>query len=149
MDQIWWKQITKANHFIKDLAATVLDSKSVILNLPEFVPWQDTMYEMVEGILNEENPEYRLVVHECPTEEAGQFLLEEFCKKDKRASYRYGMSYASFLAQSEGIVLNSRYIWIKNVTRDKLEEWSKFILEYNKNLPKLSIIFNHFIPIYK
>ena len=136
MNEIWWKQITRANHFIKNIADTVLDGKSVILNLPEFIPWKETMYDMIEGILHEENPEYRLVFKECPDGNVGQFLLEEYCKREKRSSYRYGMSYAAFLAQSEGIVLNSRYVWVKNVSQTQMKEWTTFILEYNKNLPK-------------
>lgn len=136
MDQIWWHQITKANHFIKTVANTILDNKSLILAFPQFVPWRETMYEIIEGILHEENPEYRLVFNNCPQGDVGQFLLEEYCKKDKRASYRYGMSYAAFLAQSEGIVLNSRYVWIKNVSQQKLNEWCPFIADYNSNLPK-------------
>lgn len=137
MQKIWWHQITKANHFIRKVAGTVLNNKSLILAFPSFVPWRDTMYEMIEGILHEENPEYRLVFNDCPEGDVGQFLLEEYCKKEKRASYRFGVSYAAFLAQSDGIVLSSRYVWIKNIpTASKLDEWCKFIAEYNKNLPK-------------
>lgn len=136
MDQIWWRKITKANHFINTVANLLLENKNLILAFPQSIPWRDTMYEMIEGILHEENPEYRLVFNDCPGHDVGQFLLEEYCKKEKRASYRYGMSYAAFLAQSNGIVLNSRYVWIKNVTVQKLDEWCKFIMDYNQNLPK-------------
>ena len=53
------------------------------------------------------------------------------------------MSYAKFLAESEDIVLNSRFVWIKNVSGRKLEEWLSFITEYNKSLRKnaLSAVF--------
>ena len=136
MDTIWWGQITKANHFIQAVTSAVLDHNSIVLGLPENTPWKDTLYDSIEGILRQGNPEYKLIFHNCPTQEAGQFLLEEFCKKDKRNSYRYGMSYAEFLAQSEDIVLNSRYVWIKGVSGNKLKEWLDFLSEYNKNLQK-------------
>ncbi|MDO4339540.1 MAG: hypothetical protein Q4C91_15860 [Eubacteriales bacterium] len=136
MDQIWWKQISRASHFIRNTANAALDGKNIILSFPEFIPWQNTMYEIIEGILHTENPEYRLVFHECPAGDIGEFLLKEYCKREKRASYRFGMSYAAFLAKSEDIVLNTRYLWIKNVSGKKLEEWARFILDYNKNLPK-------------
>ena len=42
-------------------------------------------------------------------EEVGVFLLEKYCKKEKRATYRYGMTYASFWGRCEDIVLNDRY----------------------------------------
>lgn len=134
MDIIWWEQITKAAHFIQTTASTILDHNSVVISLPESTPWKSTLYENIEGILRQGNPEYKLAFHDCPTEEPGEFLLEEYCKRDKRNSYRYGMSYAKFLAESEGIVLNSRYVWIRNVAGEKLKEWQNFISEYNKNL---------------
>lgn len=118
------------------VADDILNNKNLILSFPKSIPWRDTMYEMIDGILRRENPEYRLVFNDCPTNNVGQFLLEEYCKKEKRASYRYGISYAAFLAQSEGIVLNSRYVWIKNVSAEKLDEWCEFITDYIKNLPK-------------
>lgn len=136
MDAIWWGQITKANHFIQAATSAVLNHNSIVIGLPESTPWKDTLYYSIEGILRQGNPEYKLIFHNCPTQEAGQFLLEEFCKKDKRNSYRYGMSYAKFLAQSEDIVLNSRYVWIKGVSGNKLKEWLDFIAEYNKSLQK-------------
>lgn len=135
MEQIWWKQITKAKHFIDMVTDAILSNKSVILSMPAFVPWHETMYEMIAEILNGENSLNRLVSIDCPEGDVGQYLLENYCKKEKRASYRYGMSYASFLAKSEDIVLNSSYIWVKEVSQKKLEEWSRFIADYNKNVP--------------
>ena len=143
MDVIWWGQITKANHFIQTIASAILDHNSVVISLPERTPWKGTLYENIEGILRQGNPEYKLNFHDCPTKEAGEFLLEEYCKRDKRNSYRFGMSYAEFLAKSDDIVLNSRYVWIKNVSGGKLKEWLEFIAEYNRNLRKnaLSAVF--------
>ena len=135
MEQIWWKQITKAKHFIDMVTDAILDNKSVILSMPAFVPWHETMYEMIAEILNGENSLNRLISIDCPTGDVGQYLLDNYCKKEKRASYRYGMSYASFLAKSEDIVLYSSYIWVNAVSGQKLEEWSRFIAEYNKNVP--------------
>ena len=143
MEAIWWGQITKANHFIQAATSAILDHNSIVIGLPESTPWKDTLYDSIEGILRQGNPEYKLIFHDCPAQEAGEFLLEKFCKKDKRNSYRYGMSYAKFLAQSEDIVLNSRYVWIKGVSGNKLKEWLDFIAEYNKCLRKdgLSALF--------
>ena len=143
MDAIWWGQITKANYFIQTIASAILNHNSVVIRLPERTPWKGTLYENVEGILRQGNPEYKLKFHDCPTKEAGEFLLEEYCKRDKRNSYRFGMSYAEFLAKSDDIVLNSRYVWIKNVSGGKLKEWLDFIAEYNRNLQKnaLSAVF--------
>lgn len=142
MDNIWWRQIIKANHFINDISTNILQGKSIILHLPVFVPWRDTMYDLLEGVLHMESPEYRLDYIDCPPRErypsgdVGQFLLEKYCKKEKRSSYRPSETYAEFLAKSDDIVLNSHYVWIKNVLVDDVEKWGRFIVDYNKNLPK-------------
>ena len=136
MDAIWWGQITKANHFIQTIANSILDHNSIVVSLPERMPWERTFYDNIEGILRQGNPEYKLAFHDCPEAEPGEFLLEEYCKRDKRNSYRFGMSYAEFLAKSEDIVLNSRYVWIKKVSGGELKEWLDFIAEYNKNRRK-------------
>lgn len=136
MDDIWWGQITKATNFVHATASTVLDHNSIVISLPERTPWKETLYDNIEGILREGDPEYKLDLHDCPEEEPGEFLLEEYCKRDKRNSYRFGMSYAKFLAESEDIVLNSRYVWIRSVSGEKLKKWLHFITEYNKNLRK-------------
>lgn len=136
MDKIWWKQITKANSFVRKVAGTVLENQNVLLSVPPRIPWRGTMVELVDGILREENPAYRLEFIECPEEEVGKYLLEHYCKKETRSAYRYGMTYASFLARNEGTVLSSRYLWVKNIPASKLGEWAGFLQEYRKCFPK-------------
>lgn len=131
MDKIWWSQVTNARLFCENVAATVLQGKNVILTLSGNVPWYDTMVEMIETILNRENPRNAMEQIECPVQEVGEFLMERYCRKEKRNSYRFGISYAAFLAQSEDIVLNDRYIWVRNIPSSKYKEWMDFIAEYN------------------
>lgn len=142
MDSIWWRQIIKANQFIYTITTNVLQGKSIVLHLPEYVPWRDTMYDLIEGVLHSENPEYRVDFVDYPSRnqyfsgEVGQFLLEKYCKKEKRSSYRPIETYAEFLAKSDDIVLNSLYVWLRNVPREDVENWGEFIVDYSKNLPK-------------
>ena len=82
MDEIWWGQITKAAHFIQTTASVILDHNSIVIGLPERTPWKTTLYDNIEGILRSGNPEYKLAFHDCPVEEPGEFLLEEYCKRD-------------------------------------------------------------------
>ena len=81
MDAIWWGQITKANHFIQTIANSILDHNSIVVSLPERMPWERTFYDNIEGILRQGNPEYKLKFHDCPTKEAGEFLLEEYSEE--------------------------------------------------------------------
>ena len=51
MDRLWWNHITKAHKFLEDIISSALDGKSMILCLPENVPWRDTLLELVEDRL--------------------------------------------------------------------------------------------------
>ena len=134
MDKVWWNHITKAHKFIEDIVSSAMEGKSVILSLPENAPWRNTLMELVEEQFKRENFKNAFEDIVCPDEEVGLFLLNKYCKKEKRASYRYGITYAEFLGQCDDIVLNDRYIWVHDIPENKCEEWLNFIVEYNKNV---------------
>lgn len=135
MDQIWWTQIPKANRFLHMVTNALLSGRSVILSVPAWLPWPQTMHDVVERLLNVGNPLDRLVTFDCPAGDVGEYLFSNYCKKEKRATYRRGTSYAAFLARSEALVLNHCYLWVQNVPGERLGEWTQFIAEYNRALP--------------
>ena len=135
MDKMWWNYITKAHKFLEDVVNIVVEGNSLILCLPENVPWYYTLVDLISEKLQMENPKNSVEQIQCPLEEeVGLFLLNKYCRKEKRAMYRYGMTYASFLGKSEDIVLNDRYVWVTDIPKHKYDEWLQFIVEYNKNV---------------
>lgn len=147
MDKLWWNHITKANKFLKDIVASVVGERSVALSLPQNVPWRDTLLELVENQLKLENPKNAFEVISCPDEDIGAFLLNKYCKKEIRATYRYGMTYAVFLGKCQETVLNDRYIWVSDIPAKKYEEWLEFVAAYNQNVkektPAIFILETH------
>ncbi len=135
MGCIWWEQISKAKRFLGEITDCLLDGKSVLLTDPENIPWKHVMYEAVEDTLHSENAEYRLEQFYCPNEDPGMYLMEHYCKREKRASYRPGKTAAEFLAENEDIVLHQRYLWITNIPESQLASWCAFITEYNRCIP--------------
>lgn len=134
MDRLWWNHITKAHKFIEDLAAAAVEGKSILLSLPRQVPWRETLLELVGDRLKMETPNNTFEAIACPEEEVGLFLLNHYCRSERRATYRYGKSYAAFLGECEDTVLNDRYLWIFDIPKEKYEEWLDFITEYNQNV---------------
>ncbi len=134
MDRLWWMHITKAHKFKEDIVNAAAGGRSVVLSLPQNTPWKNTLKELVEDRLRMENPKNRMEEFRCPEEDVGAFLLRKYVRKERRANYRYGMTYAAFLGKCEDTVLNDRYIWVTDVSQKKLEEWLGFIAEYNKNV---------------
>ena len=147
MDRLWWMHITKAHKFKEDIVNAAAGGRSIVLSLPQNTPWKNTLKELVEDRLRMENPKNRMEEFRCPEEDVGAFLLRKYVRKERRANYRYGMTYAAFLGKCEDTVLNDRYIWVTDVSQKKLEEWLGFIAEYNKKekqvplrLPDLKLV---------
>ena len=132
MAGVWWNQISKARHFVEEIENTLLEGKSVLLCLPESLPWYDEFKERISDTLHQMNGGKRLQTIDCPTEDVGQYLLDHFVRKDTRITYRYGKTYAQFLGERTDITLSDHYLWVRGVTRAKYEEWAAFIEEYLK-----------------
>lgn len=130
MNELWWKQIASARDFVEQIADNVAFDKTVLLYLPEWTPWCGTFQAGIEVGLQNRNCENRLDIISCPDGDIGQYLFESYCKKEKRASYRPTFSYAQFLAKNNDIVLNQRYLWVKEISEVRLKAWEKFIAEY-------------------
>lgn len=134
MDKVWWNHITRAHKFFEDIVKTAVEGNSILLSLPGSVPWKETLIEMIGERLQLENPKNFFQRISCPQKDVGQYLLEAYCKKEIRSKYRYGMSYAQFLGACQETVLNDRYVWVADISKEKSEEWLEFIVEYNKSV---------------
>lgn len=136
MNNIWWTQIPSARHFLGQITETLLMRKSVLLSVPEWLPWADTLYAELENSLIAQGSAKSLKCIDCPADDIGRFLLENYCKKEKRAQYRPTETPASFLARNSDIGLNHYYIWVKNISPERLRSWKKFITDYYAAVPQ-------------
>lgn len=134
MDNIWWNHIIKARKLVDDIVFEVIEGNSVLLSVPHFIPWKNTLIDIVSDRLQLENSKNKVEIIQCPNEIPGTFLLNRFCKEEIRAKYRYGISYAKFLGRCQETVLNDRYIWITGIPVSRKNEWVDFVSEYNKNV---------------
>lgn len=134
MEQIWWNHIIKAHSFLESIVTETVKGSSMLLSLPNSIPWRNTLIDIVSDRLRIENSKNIFEEIKCPDEEPGAYLLERFCKKEIRATYRYGMSYAQFLGKCQETVLNDRYIWVSNIPAAKINKWLDFVAEYTVNV---------------
>lgn len=134
MERIWWEQITNANRFVSLIVNSILEEKSSVLALSQLTPWRNTMRELVEHRVLSEKSDTSLDLLDSPQNDVGGFMLHKYCKADKRLSYRPNKSYAQFLAESDDIVLNSRIVWIQNISAKIFWEWVKFVSEYHLSM---------------
>ncbi|MCD8364011.1 MAG: hypothetical protein LUC98_13840, partial [Lachnospiraceae bacterium] len=134
MEQIWWNHIIKAHSFLEEIVSETVKGGSILLSLPDTIPWRSTLIDIVSERLRVENSKNKLDVVECPEMDPGEYLLERFCKKEIRARYRYGMKYAEFLGKCQETVLNDRYVWVSGISADKIDKWIEFVSDYQKKV---------------
>ena len=135
MDQIWWGRVPNAIAFITDITQSLFDEKSVVLQCEQRIPWYNTMVlQIKEAVMQQDSSRRFEVIRNV--DDPGPYLLQEFCKPEKRATYRPAKGYAKFFAESDDIVLHSRYLWVYAESIKMLETWVSFVSEYIRNRGK-------------
>ena len=129
MSQIWWNQVTNAVRYVSEITDSLLDEKSILIKHTSSMPWKNDFEDCVRNTISEQNSDKRFE-DILPTDNPGDYLLNEFCKKEKRATFRPSKGYAKFLAESDDIVLHDRYLWVQIENLDSLEKWTNFVSEY-------------------
>lgn len=136
MDYVWWNKVTNASNFLDAIVCAVQDRHSIFLKLPDVVPWYSTMRDIISNDISMQNADSSFRIISDTGIEPGAYLLNEFCKKEKRALYRPNIGYANFLAKSDDIVLNDYILWIVAKNEEQSMKWVDFVVEYNKALAK-------------
>ena len=135
MKSIWWNQVTNAVKYVSDIRQCLLEEKSLLLKYSNAMPWREQFEESVRDSVKLQNAEKKFV--DIPdVQEPGEYLLKEFCKKEKRAEYRPSKGYAKFFAESNDIVFHDRYLWIQVGSAECLEKWLSFVSDYIKERGK-------------
>lgn len=135
MEQIWWKRVPNALLFVNDIVDSLVSERSMILQHAEALPWHMFFAAFVKDSVKQQNASKTFETI-SGSEEPGPYLLQEFCKTEKRAQYRPSKSYACFLAESDDIVLHERYLWVEIRSAAQLEKWSAFVSDYIKERGK-------------
>lgn len=131
MDEVWWNQITNARGFLQKIVAAALSGKSMVLVLPEQLPWRDTLFALVEQQLKDNDSSRSFACIRSPEQDIGGFLLREYCHEEKRREYRPTQSKAEFLAGCNNIVLNEKYLLVRDIPKQAQQEWAKFLRDYH------------------
>lgn len=109
MDRLWWGNITNTSHFIDQIVEAVQSGSHLFLQLPQFVPWYETMSDLVISKIERQNSDRSLKIIMDSGKDPGEYLFYQYCRQEKRAQYRPGIGYAQFLAKSEELIMNPLY----------------------------------------
>lgn len=135
MNEIWWGRVPNALAYIDDITNSLRNEKSLILQYRHGIPWRDSMVFQIRESIKQSNASKRIEdVRNCDS--PGQYLLDTYCKQEKRALYRPTKTHAKFFAESDDIVLHSIFFWVVIQSTDQLEAWTSFISEYTRERGK-------------
>jgi hypothetical protein len=129
VDSIWWKQVTNAVRYVNEVKDKLLNEKSVLLVYTNGMPWRNSFVEIIIEAVKSQNADKKFVSI-LTDEEPGKYLLNEFCKPEKRSEYRPSIGYARFLAKNDDIVIHDRYLWVQIKDANGLEKWTEFVSNY-------------------
>ena len=131
---IWWGQIGNCLRALSDVATCIRDSRSVVLELPENLPWRQTFRDNAairRSALGGNRGLRMLSWHDG--REPGEFILRELCSREERALYYPGDSCAAYLGQREDLEMNEQDIWITGIhRREDMLKWYAFLAEYER-----------------
>lgn len=128
--KIWWNHIPRPRLLADTIASTLLSGTNVHLILPEQMDWSRELEQEVQDRLARQSAVKSLDFLEGNGRNPGETLLQSYCKKEKRATYRPAKTYAQFLGSSRDIPLNQRYVWIRHLDAPSLKAWAEFAAAY-------------------
>lgn len=131
MERVWWNQVTNAVKYVNDIKQYLLDEKSVLIKGTSRMPWRDQFVESVQDAVKSQNADKKFVMLQNVSN-PGEYILNELCKKEKRAEYRPSKGYARFFAESDDIVLHDRYLWVIADSVAMLNNWMEFVSQYKQ-----------------
>lgn len=138
MGEIWWQQISNANKLITEIADAAKQGTSVLLYLPDRLPYPFTFKNTVKERLSyifADRDLNEIDLNETDVPDVPAYFLRKYCKEAIRYKYRGTQSVGEFLATQSGVTLHRRYFWVHNIGEEQLKNWVDFINDYARHIP--------------
>ncbi len=129
----WWNEVPNAIRFLEEVTMELEDGKSILLEIPERLPWPTEFYDQFDCCIGRLGISRNLrFIEDDLTSCPGNILMQKFCKSERRAQFRPNIGYAAFLADPQGSTLPNMLVYVKNLKGERLNEWIQFVHEYSK-----------------
>ena len=140
MEEFWWNNITGAHSLVSAVAVELLESRSVVLNVPSDIPWRHSMRSAISTYFQEKNDFRDIIIqpidavddnHELL--EPGRFILSRFASLSVSKGYREKskVTIQDYISQ-KGVIRN-QIIWVKGLSGKTAEQWVKFCKAFSTN----------------
>jgi hypothetical protein len=131
IDELWWQRMSNAVMFISDVYEAIQSGKSVIMNFPDEIPWQDTLTEILIEKIRTVSAEKTVDHHDVSgVAIPGEYLMNNYCSEKDKVDYWFSISYEEFLSAKKNITLNHRYVFLTGINQTNAESWVKSVSDY-------------------
>lgn len=146
----WWQRVAGPHEVVEDVRLALQDNRSVILEVPDDLPWRHEMREAIREELQTALGLEHLSIHlvddgddNAEGEEPGRFIVRSFGRQSDILSYRPSQD-NTFIAR-RGILHNS-IVWVKGLDKGATDRWLSFCSHWKANSPGdgLLIIEDHY-----
>ena len=136
---VWWNSITGPNSLLQAITSALLEVKSVVIYVPDDLPWRKQMRSSLEGMLRESTQnlvfDYIDCELECQTDSKGNldiagFLFERYSTPSVKNGYRKSSGKSVQQYMQEHHVLGNAIIWVKGMTNEQVKSWFDFCKAY-------------------
>ena len=133
-EQIWWEQTSNPEHFINDIARTLLEEKSIVLPDCNSIPWFSDFINKIKRRFSESSHEKMCIEINGEISDIGEYLLDNYCNdQGNKFRPRPNFGHVNFIAQikeTETTFHNTFFLVL--LDNNSLNEWIEFISKYNQ-----------------
>ncbi|RRD64247.1 hypothetical protein [Fretibacterium sp. OH1220_COT-178] len=134
----WWNSITGPHTVILKTVDALLDKNTVVLTVPEDLPWRHSMRQISESEFKQHANSTNTLIQfldddeECSRDrEPGRYLLENIVRDPTvRNGYREsaGVTIQDYLVQNRA--LQNCVVWVKGLDGNRASKWIEFCSKY-------------------
>lgn len=136
--KLWWDNVTGPMNLVARIVTNLRNKKSVLLKVPEDLPWRKQMRSSAEYALRDNEVDLLITYIDCrddcpEIEDVAEYLMQRFAQSDVRNGYRSssGITIQKYMLNSG--VLKKRVLWIKGMDDDNVRAWYDFCKKYQPN----------------
>ena len=141
MRDFWWKRVAGPCEVIRKTVAALRGEKSVVLQVPQDLPWRHEMRNILREELQSTLGTEDLSIDFLDAEneltekyEPGKYLIDRFALHDVALHYRPGMATVQdYLLKKK--VLHNKIVWIKGIDAEDSRVWMQFCSGWHASSP--------------
>ncbi|MGN1412010.1 MAG: hypothetical protein ACI4WH_05850 [Oscillospiraceae bacterium] len=131
-DEIWWTGVIGASEYINCIEQSLEEKNSVLLFIPQHIPWHDCFIRHVKL----DNPNRNIMsfnLIDCSKileNNLGLMLLNRYGSNEQKSQYKHDIPIGIYLFDNK--ILNNRTIWFYNIPERLENRWITFLCEFQR-----------------